>query len=515
MDFEEREIQRRKQAIKVIISEIGMFFSVIMIVVVATLAAMGFFVSSNGTIEQTGLLQVHSLPTGATVELDGTTLFSRTNLSRSLVPSEHQIKLSRDGYDTWSKTISLSSGMLLRLYYPRLFALNRTAESVLSLSNDLDFYVPSDDQLYIAYATKLDPHWKILNVHGDDATVAMTLDMSNILPGVNAAGVFEGKIESLRWSNNNDHILVQVSYEGAKEWIVVNIKDVKQSLNLTKTFGLAFSQVEMIDNSATQLFALENHQLRRINTSDQSISRVLLNHIESFANFKTDVVYVAQEELSENNKQQKVGIYHDGDKGGVEIATVTSDEKVRVVLTKYYDERYLAYTVGDEMTVLYGSLPVYQDKATEADLSDLQALFVDAKLKTVPESLRTSPEGEYIIARSGAHLMVVDLEMGELYEYEAAANSYWVDEGLLGVVADDMLKVWDFDNTNHRTLVQKVMADDATTELMPVTTRTTSTLLNYPVVISDNNRWLYYLVQEEIVDTERTVVRLVREQIRN
>ena len=125
MQFEERERQKRRHLIKVMVAEAGMVFAVLVIVAVAILAAMGFFVGSNGSIEQSGLIQIHSTPTGGTVELDGSVLFSRTNLSRTMSAGEHHLKISRDGYDSWEKTIKMYSGMLIRLYYPRIFLENR------------------------------------------------------------------------------------------------------------------------------------------------------------------------------------------------------------------------------------------------------------------------------------------------------------------------------------------------------------------------------------------------------
>lgn len=124
MDFEERERQKRQHMIKVVIAEAGMVFAVVAIVAVAMLASMGFFVNSDGSIEQSGLAQIHSIPTGASVELDGSTLFSRTNLSRTISAGEHNIKMTRSGYDAWENTIKVRSGVLLRLYYPRLFLEN-------------------------------------------------------------------------------------------------------------------------------------------------------------------------------------------------------------------------------------------------------------------------------------------------------------------------------------------------------------------------------------------------------
>ncbi len=185
MDYEEK---RRKQAIRVIIAEVGMVVSVIVIVVVAVMAAMGFFISGDGQIAQSGLVQLHSLPTGASVELDGSTLFARTNLSRTLPEGEHYFKIYREGYDTWEKQINVYPGALMRLYYPRLFLQNRAAEQALALNKSdsklgLEFYSPSRNREYILYALDNSPTWHLLDVRGDKVKDTI-LDLSGILPGM-------------------------------------------------------------------------------------------------------------------------------------------------------------------------------------------------------------------------------------------------------------------------------------------------------------------------------------------
>lgn len=512
MDFEEREKQRRRQMIKVIIAEIGMTISVIAIAVVATLAAMGFFVTGNGKIEQSGLIQIHSMPTGATVEIDGNTVFSRTNLSRSLTPGEHSLKLSRDGYDSWQRTIKMSSGMLLRLYYPRLFLLERKPEVALRLEKGLEFYLPSNDQAYILYAPADSFKWNLINIRDDDPKVTQ-LDLSTILPGV-VEDKFLGEIDSLRWSNNSDNVLAKVTYEQKSEWILIDLKDTKKSLNLTQTFGLDFTQVEMIDDSATQLFALENQQLRRINTGDQSISRVLLNNVVSFANSKSNVIYVMVQTVEDKTEKVKtIGVYRDGEKGGTTLATVANDKAVAVALTRYYDEDYVAYAVENELNVYYGALPNYRDDAQNTDFSGLKTLIDKQKLKTAPSSFALSLEGEYIVASRGQQFTVVDLEMGELIEYEAMTSTLsWLDEAMMTAVVDDSLWVWDFDYINQRKLVQYIdeaQIEEKTTDIEPITTISKTKLANYSAVIAENNRWLYYLTE-----TKSGLV-LMRERIRD
>ena len=152
MDFTEREQQKKRHLIRVILAEAGMVLAVILIVVVTLMITMGFFINSEGRLEQTGLVQIHSVPTGASVTIDGETIFSRTNLSRSLAAGEHHLKLSRDGYDTWERTITMYSGLLLRLYYPRLFLEHRTPETMLTFDHQFEFYSVSSERNFILYA---------------------------------------------------------------------------------------------------------------------------------------------------------------------------------------------------------------------------------------------------------------------------------------------------------------------------------------------------------------------------
>lgn len=504
MDFEEREREKRRHMIKVVIAEAGMVFAVIAIVAVAMLASMGFFVSSDGSIEQSGLAQIHSMPTGASVELDGTTLFSRTNLSRTIAAGEHSLKLTRAGYDTWENTIRVRSGMLLRLYYPRLFLEGREAEKTLVLEDDLEFYLPSSDRTSIIYAKKASTEWQLLNIEGDE-TKMLKLDLSTVLPGVKERS-FTGKIEELRWSRNSDYLLLRVSHEEEREWILLNLKDVKRSLNLTQTFGLEFAQVEMIDDSANRLFVLENGHIRRVNTSDGTISQVLLSDIERFASEGSNLIYV-RKTIKDGKAGKTVGTYRDGEKGGVTIATIEGGTTVKVALAKYYDEDYLAYFVDDRLTVYYGTVPAYHEKVTDnVDLANLKVLLTDESFATTPESFGTSPENDYLVATYGRHYMVVSLDAGNIFEYDVeTAKVQWLDASMMAAVADETLKVWDYDFANRRELVTSKVQE----KYAAVTTYSEAKLLDYPVVITSNNKWLYYVVRSG----EKNV--LMREKIRD
>lgn len=517
MDFDHNDEKRRRQFIKVVIAELGMVIAVIAIVIVATLASMGFFVNSDWTIEQSGLLQLHSLPTGASVELDGETLFFRTNLSRTMAEGKHTLKLSREGYDSWQKVINMRPGVLLRVYYPRLFLQNRTPATVMDLGKDLAFYAASRDRTTILYANQKSARWNLVDLKGDEVKTT-TLDLTEVLPGVEN-GAFAGKVTEVKWSNNSDRVLVKVSYNDKNAWVMVDLRDVKASLNLTDTFGMEFQQIELVNGSMGQLFALRDHQLYRIDVADRKMSGVLLNNIEAFASYGANLIYLARVKDDEVTVQ-KIGIYKDGEKGGTILKTVPAGTKVRIALTNYYDQDYVAMTLDNRLTVLYGKLPTYTTN-DETGVMSLEPLLDNVELVTVPTSLAVSPGGEYLLARHDKQLMVVDAETGELHEYEApTAQVAWFDDSMLYVVADQSLQVWDFDNTNQRTLIEFNMAEqDVKTpeqDFKVVEHDTAATehdqkyeLRDFPVVVAANERWLYYVVQD---DTELV---MMREKIRD
>ncbi len=519
MDFDER---KRRQTIRVIISEIGMLISVIAIVVVSMFAAMGFMISGNGSIEQSGLMQLHSLPTGASVKIDGVDIFPRTNLSRTLTAGTHIVELWRDGYDTWKNEVKIHSGVLLRLYYPRLFLQNRTRESVLDLgtkeNKELEFYSGSMGRGFALYALKDETNWQLLDLRGDEIRKT-SLDLTKILPGIVEKDnnqdkkiktnlkddteivqkIFAGKIEEIHWSRNEENVLVRVNYEEKNEWILVRLRDVTKSMNITKTFGMKDAKLFVIDDNMNTLYALENNQLRRINTNDGMISRVLVDNVIDCEGYRGNIIYITQEAGS---KKRAIGIYRMDDKGGTVITEVPTEvNKVHIGISNYFSDDYIMYSYDKKVNILYGKLPTYSED--NPNLNDLKTLVENLELKNIPAVVSVSLDGEYFVANSGKEYMVIDLDMGDLYEYEAlASNLRWFDASMMYAVTKDNIMVWDFDGANLRNLAESVKKDENVTEQVKI-------LDQYVVMVTANDRWMYYLMQ----DKNNQIV-LTREKIR-
>lgn len=117
---------KKRQSIKVIISETLMVLTIIATVVVLALVVSGYWLNSDFKVERQGMLQISSAPTGAEVAIDGETAWLQvTNTSKVLTSGKHTITLTKEGYDSWSKTIDISEGLLYRIRYPRLYLKER------------------------------------------------------------------------------------------------------------------------------------------------------------------------------------------------------------------------------------------------------------------------------------------------------------------------------------------------------------------------------------------------------
>ena len=207
MDIEK---QKKRQNLRVIISEIIMVFAVVVTVTILAFIVSGYWINSDFELERQGMLQISSIPSGANVEIDGDSPWlQRTNTSKVLASGEHKIVLTKDGYDSWSKTINIKEGLLYRLHYPRLFLTERTSEHMLPITGDTMATVSPDHatMVFVNNTTK----WSFLNLNSDKLE-PKPLDISKAFSSVSLAessstGLFTGEIIKTDWDNDGDHVL--------------------------------------------------------------------------------------------------------------------------------------------------------------------------------------------------------------------------------------------------------------------------------------------------------------------
>ena len=211
---------KRRQSIKVIVSEIIMVLTVIATVVILAFLVSGYWINSDFKVERQGLLQISSVPTGADVYIDGdSSWLQRTDTSKVLASGEHSITLAKEGYDSWSKTINISEGLVYRVHYPRLFLQNSTAEVVYDASGFvLGSISPDHNSLLLINDSS---SWQLLDLE-DEQIKSTPLDVSSLLlsytPGEKQLSV--SSISSINWDRDSSHVLIEFSVEDTSKWII-------------------------------------------------------------------------------------------------------------------------------------------------------------------------------------------------------------------------------------------------------------------------------------------------------
>ena len=461
----------KKQNIKVIISEAFMVIAVIVTVIVLALLVSGYWLNSNFEIEQNGMLQISSIPTGASVEIDGrvSSWLERTNSSKILSSGPHTVKLTKDGYDSWSKTVTIAEGLLYRLHYPRLFLEQRQMEPVIATGKYTGASISSDHNAVLL--TNDTSEWAYLNLDTDEPTIRK-LDISALFTSISLAddakvGLFTGEIIDTDWDYDAAHVLIEVRNGDATEWALLDVNNVDKSINLTKEFGADFSRIEIIDNNSNNLLALRNQNLHKIDLPGRSISAVIAKQVFDFDHYNNEIVFSAQEDSTdspETTPEYYIGYFKLGSRDIKTLEHLAVPTKVAI--GKFYDSKYIATLTGNAVTV-------HQEDDYAADVSEYLLAFN-------PDSVKVGHNGEFLLFARDNTLATLDFEANLVREWTIENAQYdWLDNDMLYVVSEGDLIVYDFDGLNRRIITHNVSS-------------------HFPTIIT-NDRWLYYFSDDNLV----------------
>lgn len=453
MDLEKRA---RRQSLRVIISESIMVITVILTVIILALIVSGYWLNSDFKVERQGMLQINSIPTGANITVDGDSpWFQRTNTSKILSSGKHEVVLSKDGYDTWSKTVNIREGLLYRLNYPQLFLKNRVKEAVYDTAATTYASVsPNRKLLLLANNTT---SWSLINLDSDTIR-ATTLDVTKVFftassPSI-TTGLFDGKIISAKWDSANEHVLLKVDRNESVEWVLLDIRNTAKSINLTREFATEFEDVNIFDHSAENLLAIRNGNLHKIDVNTRQISAIILSDVQDYDFYDSEIVF---------SSKDHVGLLKLGDSEPTTIEMIT--DKAKVLIGKFYDNKYIYVIEG-------ANIKVYQKN----DLTEI----LDSEISFIPSEVKIGHGGEFVNMSLEGKIAALDMESMALSEWSAGANNFgWLNSYMIYSVENGELSVFDFDGLNHRVLAKNVSS-------------------HFPVTIT-SEKWLYYFSDGELV----------------
>ena len=432
---------KKRQTIKVIITETIMVLSVIGVLTVLMMIVSGYWINQDFQVERQGMVQVSSTPTGANIIIDGEEgWMQKTNGSKILSSGEHVISLSKEGYGDWSKTINIKEGLMYRLNYPRLFPLERTAEKMAEYNNVSISSVSPDRNSMLLINNTTD--WTILKLNTDKIE-EKKLDVSEVFPGASKfdgekTGLLNDEILSLDWSGDNNKIIFRVlSYDEIK-WLILDLKNPEKSINLTDSFDMKISSVKIFDSSADNLLIIEDGNLRKINIPSQSASKVLAENVVNFSVYDGEIIYSAY-----GAKGKYISALKNVDDDPVKLID-TDAEKAFAVRTKFYNDKYSVIVENQEVTLYKG------------DEKNMEIILKES-LPFVPEKTKISSNGDYFIMRNGNHVAALDMESESVKYFDTDSDNIgWLDGYIIYNVVDGELVIYDYDGLNRRVLSDNV-----------------------------------------------------------
>ena len=521
MDEQER-IERRAH-VRLIITEVLMFLSVILLVGFLTLIVMGYSFNlrelggSGEVVERSGLVQISSMPTGATIYIDGEApLLLSTNASRTMLAGEHEISLARDGFGGWSKKIVVTKGMMYRLNYPRLFKEEREAEEVMR------FYAPTDvsdrvdkvveDVGIKTYAGKI----RFVSVSPNNERMIVLLDKDLYLMNINdnmpelkvlAVPSKDGSsvvkittIESAEWSGNSERLLARIN----DEWATLNVRDPKETVWLDGIIGTdEISDIKIESEIGDRLLVLyKTGKLVELNVREMELSDTLLEDVEKFDNDADRVVFLTKrktdfiadklaEELIASEDKWQVRAYRVGEAESFVLKQFdleASEElgSVKLATMRYFQESYVGIARDN-------NFEVYSKTGWVAGDNEMEKVFTEEASFTISRLKKRGKGMVFELSGDDGNTEVFDIEAMATTSVDVK-DTGWVDEYLRFRLSDGKLSVLDYDGLNERTLVES------------------SVIAGRVVAISGNGRWLYYFSCKEMDDNDIREI-LIREKI--
>jgi hypothetical protein len=445
----------KKQAIRLAFVYAAMTIAVLVTVFILILIMLGYrFDRVAGTLEQGGLVQLGSIPSGANLTIDGTRLGATTSTKTTLMHGQHTIMMSRNGYSQWQKTVDVKSGSILWLNYARLIPVDLPVEDVTALPA-VTSTLPSPDRKWIAMTTvKTSPVISLFDISGD-VPVLKTLTLPELLY-TKPSDETNQSFSLARWHSSSRYLLVEHRYDDKKEWIVVDTEDMARSRNITTIFDVEASQVEFSRSDGHILYALMNGDVRKIDTEAETISAPLVRNIAEFSLYdRSTIVYTTV--VDEATKSRSVGYRQDNASSPRVIRTYSDDGLIPLHISidnEYYNQTYVAIAYGSAVEILTGNLP-------KSDSNDPLSLTAVATMST-PETvtaLSNRTDGRFFVAEHGKSYSVYDLELQKATttnlrgDMPAVSTVGWLDGYTVWNGDDGKLRLYEFDGANQHDMM--------------------------------------------------------------
>lgn len=451
-------------------------YGLVPILVVVVTLLITFYVNGyrynadNQAIEQGGMIQVQSRPTGATVTYDNEVLSSRTNMRIDALAGTHTVTLTRSDYRSWQKTVAVEPGRVLWLNYALLIPEEPTVTQVATYASVDDALVVSAEDQLLLLRDETQPVVTSVIPNGESTTESEATVPSELYATDDASLTFD----MVSTDASGRYILIKAS--GVQtQWLVLDRNTPSASRSLSKIAGQDLSQA-FFSNARTQdaYVVTTTGALRRVDFAERVMSAPLISGVEDVYQSSDGILsYIATDPSADG--QLLAGYYTPG----AETARVyqrhlaEDGSTVRFRIDRYDGNMYAVLQQDLRLDIMRLDLP-RSDSDTAISSQPIETVAMQKHV----DFISFSPTGRFVLTQDGADFTTYDIELGAITHATLQGDTstkkrlQWLDDYHLWSDRDRMLAMYEFDGANVQ-----VLGDIAP---------------NLDVLLTENKRNIYY-----------------------
>jgi len=427
------------------------------VLAVISLTALLFFIMlgyrfnrDNGTIQQGGLVQFISQPSGAKITVGEAQLANPTRSKITLNPGDYLVKLERTGYDLWQKNITVRAGTVLWLDSARLVPTSRTSESMESFSVLNSTLVSESGKLMAFLADKSKPAFSFASLTDADkvelAPVTIPSSLIAQKKGVKNTYVL------VEWSRNDRHIIVRHDYGKQREFLLVDTSNPENTTAIRPVSSTEPVEVMFDPRSATDLIVrYKDGSVRQVTSG--VVSSPILKNVATMATAKGSLVLYST--LPEG-KITKTGYLTLGQSKPKELAAYSTRSRIQLALGEYYYDDYLTTVIGNSVAI--EKIPDFP-RSDEGRLLE-KTVIARFRLENTPIEVSMHNRSRLVAFSASRHMTTYDLELNKKSEVPIRGKQtlsrpqQWLDNQHFWSDGSSMLRQYEYDGSNQADIVK-------------------------------------------------------------
>lgn len=450
MDFLDPKL-RKAHSQRLFIGYVLMAIAVSLGTLVLLFAAYGYDVDrKTGEVIQNGTIYLETEPSGAKVTVDDVTQDSDTSTRLALPGGKsYQIGLSKDGYRSWKRTLSLDGGSIERLNYVWLLPKDiKTKEVQLYSQNPVITSQSPDLKKLLVLQVGQNYAFDLYNLEKTDEAPSVISVPDSVLSAPKQAG----SLSIVEWTKDSKHILVRRDYESKKEFILLDLQDASKSLNITSIYDNNAGQVTLVNNKSQSVYSLSstNGQLRKINLESGASTIMVESNVLSYADYGEDTFVYTTSVGAESGKVN----FRIAREAGISylLKSLPISELYLHQINEYDNDEYVAIGTNKSSAVYIFKNPY--DTLKDGKVNDLLNLAVlrGQNTRSIEFSLK---DKRNISVQSDRGVVVYDIEGDRQFSFmpPTGTSLSWVGDYRFSYVYENSFYVVDFDGSYDNKIV--------------------------------------------------------------